>query len=347
MRKGKGKGYCKLNKVVLFPIDLVMLIVLALSVYSAPQLTINTATLQDNTDVNISTKSANDDSLVNFTYVTIRCSSPNTANSTTLNIINITNTTATNFDLGYANFTFGNSIILEDSNDYSCTAISTGSADGTADVDAVASSALTMTVDRTAPSIPTSASPTGTLTSRTQTISATVNGANTTSCTLRFIGKTPGFTTYTMTHSASTCEQAFTNIPETTYIYTISASDGTNTSITGENTMTIDIRTSTARKAYIASGGQLPTQAQQRAGGQQAANVLDRVIAKAPQEAQAGLTKAKESVTKQYKGFEAVKTWSGTVIGCGAGLFGLALGPLGLITIPAGCVGGHLIGAVV
>ena len=175
-RKSKNGGCCKLNNLILSFVSLIMLVALALSVSSAPQLTLNTVTWQEGTMVNISTKSANDGSLVNMSYVTLRFSASNTANVTSINLINITNTTATNADLGYVNFTFGNDIILEDTAVGAITGVSTG----VSGADGVALASTTVTVDRTVPQLPTSITPTGTLTSRVQTISATVNEANTT-----------------------------------------------------------------------------------------------------------------------------------------------------------------------
>lgn len=341
--KTKDKGCCKLNKMILSLSSLIILIALALTISAAPALTLNTVTWQEGTRVNVSTKSANDASQVNMSFVTLRFSASNTANSTSLTLINITNTTETNFDFGYANFTFGNDMILEDTAVGAVTGVSTGILSG----GDVALASTTITVDRTIPQLPTSATPTGTLTSRDQTISATVNGANTTTCTLTFVGKNPGYSGYVMTHTGNTCSQAFTNLPKGQLTYTVTAGDGTNSSsATTENTFTISLPTTTAKKAYIISGGQLPTQAsataQQRAKGQQGANALDRVIAKAPPEAQKGLMNAKEAVTKQYKGKEALKTWSGTAIGCTAGFFVVPV--IGLIP---GCITGHLVGAVV
>jgi len=349
--KPKGKGCCELNpfsgfnfnKVVLFLASLVMLIALALGVNATQACNLtNPTTVSELTALNITYNATN---AANNMSVAIFAKSANTANSSYSLIANKTNQS----NLLHMNFTVGSDVVFEDNNVVSmfatCYLNSSGTI-GTDDIVANSSVVTGITWDRTRPQAPTSVTPTGTLTSRDQTISSTVTGANTTSCTLRFIGKSPGYSAYGMTHSSNTCSLAFTNIAETTYSYVIDAEDGTNTSRSGENTMTIDIRTSTAKKAYIASGGQLPTRAsataQQNAKGQQAGDALDRAIAKAPVEAQAGLTKAKEAVTNQYKGVEAVKTWSGTIAGCVGGVFIVPV-----IGVIPGCIVGHLVGAVI
>ena len=351
-RKSKGKGCCKLSKVLLFPVALIMLIVLALNSYafdcnvSSSPTTLNRGTL---INISVSGGSAVPTDITNF-YAEIYGSSASTANSTLVllaNLSNETNPTGVNWTLP----TDATSFVLEDNNDYVIRAIVWNGTVNT-QVNAVVNktpctNVTSITIDRTSPTIPTAIAPTGTLTnSTTQTISATVNAANTTGCTLTFVGNNPGGTRYAMTHSGNTCTQAFTNLPQAVFIYTITASDGTNTSLTAEQQFRIDVRTTTAKKAYIISGGQLPVQssatAQERAKGQQGASALDKAIAKAPPEAQAGLTKAKEAVTAQYKGFEAVKTWTSTGVGCVAGFFIIP----GIGVIP-GCIVGHLVGAII
>lgn len=208
--------------VMIFSLMLLLLVAVAMA---APALTINTATWGTNTVVNISTKSANDASLVNMSHITVRFSAADTANSSVSMIINITNTTATNFDFGYANFTFGNSIVLEDTAIGSATAISTGVGAS----DAVTSSATTITVGRTTPTAPSAQTPSGTVHDRDQTFTATVVGAETTGCRLNFVTTNPGSSSYAMTHSGTSCTLALTGIPSTTYNYYISATDGVDT----------------------------------------------------------------------------------------------------------------------
>jgi len=360
--KSKGKGCCKLNKkVVLFLSTLIMLIALALNSYAISSgsavidLTSNSGTsrltLNLNTLFILNWSSASNPIEGDVDGIAITFISSNTANSTERALFNITNGTGTtntrNFNIAqHFNDTFGAnySSALEDNNVYTLKAYIYFN--GTE-----ASRSVTFVIDTTAPQLPSALSPSGTVTSRDQTLQATVTGVNTTACMLRFSEKNPGSNRYPAVHSGNTCSVAFTNFPRGTYTYSFDATDGTNTTAETVVTFTVDIRTTAAKKAYIASGGQLPVSssatAQQKAKGQQTEDVLDRVIANAPPQAQQGLTKAKESITKQYKGKEAVKTWTGTGIGCSIGLIGLVIPPIGLITVPAGCVGGHITGMII
>lgn len=218
-----------------------LLVLMALSLfivigmaYAAPQLTINTATWGQTSKINISTKDANDGSLVNMSNVAVRCSSASTANSSTRVIYNITNSTATNANLGYVNFTFGDDLILEDSNDYSCTAISTG----VGAADAVTSSALTVLVDRTAPtaaSAVTFANPIA----DAGTVTATLTDANTIACFIRF--GSPAAPRLAMTISGTTC--TFTvgrnNPSNGAYQAFIETHDNTNATLTSAQNIEI------------------------------------------------------------------------------------------------------------
>ena len=255
-RKDKSKGKKTHQKVVISLFAMFMLIALALGTLASPALTINTATWQQNTIINVSTKSANDDSQNNMTYIGLRGSSSTTANSSSVVFFNITNSTATNFDLGYANITFGDDIVIEDSNDYSITAVSTG----TGDSDGVASSATTIAVDRTVPSAPSSTSPTANTDNTTTSnivFNSVVNGANTSGCTLRFTLANPGQSVYPMTHSGDSCTLTINGMARSDFTYFIRASDGTNTSDSANVKFTISSGASNvARRAYaVATGG--------------------------------------------------------------------------------------------
>lgn len=352
--KNKGKGCCKVNKVVILLSALIMFIALALGANATIDCNL---TVSSNSLLNATFNVSADGSTGNVT-VFYEGRASDTANSSYSFLANQSNTSGLRHHVFNLGTTATDSVVAEESSVWQFRATCRLNASGNIDIAGESSATstetgATNTLDRGGiPTTPTSPSPSGTLTSRDQTISATVGGANTTSCTLRFIEKNPGSSAYAMTHTGNECSQAFTNLPTGTFVYTIEATDGLNISVpTAQQTMQIDIRTTASKKAYIISGGKLPSQAsttaQQRAGGQQAESTLDRVIASAPEQAQEGLTKAKESVTKQYKGFEAVKTWTGTGVGCAAGLMGLVIPPLGLITIPAGCLGGHVIGMIV
>ena len=137
-------------KLLLLPVAITFVLLFGvLSVNASASLTLNTLRWNDGTIVNITTKSANDGSLVNISFITIRYSSSATINSTIGNIINISNTTATNFNLGYANFTFSSDIVLVDTVLGSVTGVTTGVGDS----GGVALAATTVTVDRSVPQI--------------------------------------------------------------------------------------------------------------------------------------------------------------------------------------------------
>ena len=365
-KENKGKGCCKLNKVVLFLSTFVMLIALALSSYAVPfecnvstyKTTIQGGASGNQVNITFSTGATVAADSTNL-YGEIYIFSSSTANSSSTKLTaNVSNSTSKNV----INWTMpvGLNFIFEDADNYAINAmVWNGTANtlgqGIANYTGC-NNATGFTIDRTVPQTPATLSPSARQTSRTQTIQAVVVGENVTSCSLTFIGPNPGSVTYTMTHTGNNCSQAFSNLASTTFRYTISASDGTNRSAeSSEATFYVDIAGASGARKYIAAtgggGGGLPSQAsstaQQRAQGQQALSVLDGVIAKAPANAQGGLTKAKESVTKQYRGWEATKTWTSTGIGCSAGFLGLTLGPVGLITIPVGCFGGHIFGMII
>ena len=346
-RKNKGKGCCKLNKVALFLVSLIMLIALALNSYATSCAFITPASngyLTTGSKINIT--DADRGTLVRLLIVHINASSASTSNSTSFEITSFTNETkATNMPIAGINGTLNNTdaLVLEPANDYVLTAwIQNITSPGSIVCNATVTG---ITIDRgDAPTVPTSISPSGILTSRDQTLSATVNGVNTTGCTLRFMDKNPGSSRYETTHSGDTCSLAFTNLPKGTYRYTFDASDGTN--ISAQSAITqfdIDIRTSTAKKAYIASGGKLPSSSTQVKAPP--LNALDKAIAKAPPEAQKGLTTAKEQLQEEFTAPEIKKTSIGILVGTSIGAIGLVVPPLAVITIPAGAMVGGLIGA--
>ena len=355
MRKGKDKGCCKLNKMVLSPASLVMLIALALGSYAIDcgfETPSNSGTLNERTLINVSFSNAGN---VAQLSVIINATSASTANSSISTIL-ITNISNSSVNAGgrsiNGSMPLSANLNIEDADDYILTAsIENATARTTCN-----STRTGIVLDREVPQIPVTLSPTGRLTSRSQTIQAVVIGENTTSCRLTFIGSNPGQKEYTMTHTGNNCSQTFSYLASTTFRYTISATDGTNRSDeSAETRFNVEIAGASGARKYIAAtggkGGALPSQARStardRAFGQQAEGALDRAIAKAPADAQAGLTKAKESVTKQYKGTEGFKTWTGTGVGCGFGALGLIVPPLAIVSIPVGCVVGHLVGAVI
>lgn len=133
------------------------------------------------------------------------------------------------------NSTF-NSNILEDSNDYQ---FYSQCFNATANETSATNTGIT--IDNTIPQTPTGLSPVeGTLIKvREITFSSTVTGANTTGCTLNFVEVNPGSTSYTMTHSGNTCSHTLTNVPDQTFKYYITASDGTNSTNSAETSFNV------------------------------------------------------------------------------------------------------------
>jgi len=217
-----------MKKLILLIALISLFMIMGVNALVSGDITIQTTTWQENTLVNVTLTNGN-----NVTYVTLRGSASNTANSSTIVIYNITNSTATNFNFASANFTLGNDIALEDSVSWSITPITTGSQGG---ADGVSGSATTVTIDRTSPSVATTSHKANTEFDdiNTRTITYTVNGANTTSCRIAF-GKTrfTGSNTFAMTHSANSCTYTISKgaISDGTYKTYVQASDGTNTSV--------------------------------------------------------------------------------------------------------------------
>ncbi len=171
---------------------------------------------------------------------TFYASSPSTENSSAVSIGFAENETASDVDI---NMTF-NSAILEDSNDYSIYASCWN-----ATTQQNSSAHTGIIVDNTIPQAPSSLTPASyntVTTAGTQTFSSTVTNANTTACTYTiYRGGSPadgnsGSTTY----SSSTC--SFTKAFSTTadngdWWWTITASDGTNTTSSSTNHLTVNL----------------------------------------------------------------------------------------------------------
>lgn len=296
---------------------------------ASPALTLNTVTWNSGTIVNISTKSTNDASLVNMSYITIRFSASNTANSSSVRVINITNSTATNFDLGYANFTFQSPIEIEDTSVGSVTGISTG----VGAADAVSLSATTVTIDRTTPTAPSTLSPSGTSTTRDNTFTSVVVDGTTTGCTLIFDTTNPGSSSYVMTHSGTSCSVSLNGMPSSSYNYKIRATDGLNNADSSLVSLIVDGgQMSSAKKAAIiaSSTGQSATPQ----GVSKGLSIIN------------GDSSASSSTMKgELSTPELKKTGIGIAAGAGIGLgFGLIGGPLAFVTMPLGAVIGGIVG---
>lgn len=184
----------------------------------------------------------------NITSIVVSGSASNTANSSSVALFTITNSSATNLNRGKANYTLNAGVAFEDSSVASITAIARNSSTTTIGT----MTATTATIDRTAPTAPTSLSPSGLQTSQDQTFNVAVTGASTTSCTLNFLSKNPGNAIYAMSHSGSTCSLSINNLPNSVYDYTITATDGLNSSTSSTSTLNINKASQTSKAGAVA-----------------------------------------------------------------------------------------------
>lgn len=171
------------------------------------------------------------------TNCTLWATSSSTANTT---YVRVNTTVALNTSTN-ARYIIGNfsSAVIEDSNDYSVKASClnlTNSQENT-------SANTNIVVDNGVPTAPSSLTPATETTDEdgSVTFTGTVIGENTTSCTLYFTGTNPGNPSYTMTHSANSCTYTLASVPDQTYLWYITASDGTNTSTSSTLTLHTEI----------------------------------------------------------------------------------------------------------
>lgn len=206
---------------------------MAIGMAHAASLTLGTTTWGNNSLVNITLGTPASCTVYcgNATkYVTVFAACSDTANSSVSKIVNITNGTATNFNAGYANFTFGKSIVLEDSAVCSITGITTGTGNG----DGVLLAATTVLVDRNSPSKPTTTQAQGSKVETGDIINYTVTGSTTTACYIQFLASSgspsfSGTSTYSMTHTGNSCAYTIpASLADLSYEVYARASDGTN-----------------------------------------------------------------------------------------------------------------------
>lgn len=228
----------KINKQL--PILMGLFLVFMLGVYAntdSVTIALDTTTWRQNTNVSFTLTGAG-----NVTNLLVRASATNIANSSSSLIINISNTTITNFQTNIVNFTFGNSIVFEDTTGATITL----SARNVSADEIGSSSTSSVIIDRSAPSPPTSL----TTAKRVDgdTITATVTGINTTVC---FISFGLGGIRNSMTHSGDTCTYTVAkNSPsDGSYVYKVYASDGLNESASSDTTIEIDALSNPARRS--------------------------------------------------------------------------------------------------
>lgn len=169
---------------------------------------------------------------VNLLNCTFYAKSASTANSTWATLGFFVNATAGAINV---NGTFS-SLVLEDSNDYvfnaTCTNQTNSLHEGTR---------TGITIQNTIPQAPSSLSPVASSISSNTSVafSGTVTDRNTTGCTLYFVGKNPGATSYAMTYATTGCTKTISGFPEETYTYYIQATDGTDTTNSAQTTFQI------------------------------------------------------------------------------------------------------------
>lgn len=173
---------------------------------------------------------------VNTTSCTFWAISTLTANNTWTNLTSVTEVDQGNTTM----LTTFDSTLLEDSNDYQFLA---ECENATASSSTNTSANTGVTVDNTNPDTPTSLSPSdGTIdTDGSVTFAATVQGNQTTSCTLRFDGIIPpGGQGQAMTHTGDTCSLTISAIPSQSYNWFVRASDETTTADSSTITSRVD-----------------------------------------------------------------------------------------------------------
>jgi thiol:disulfide interchange protein len=108
-----------------------------------------------------------------------------------------------------------------------------------------------LTIGNTNPTAPSTLTPTSS-TSNSVSFSSAVVARTTTGCTLTFEGTNPGFASYTMTHSGSTCTYSGLNMPDQSYRWYVVASDGTNTATSSLQTTSVKTQKQIVATAILA-----------------------------------------------------------------------------------------------
>jgi len=180
-----------------------------------------------------------------FLNCTFYAKSSSTANSSYSEIATFSNETGSTPNI---NGTF-NSSIFEDSNDYVFNATCTNSSNNLIQCTTTTS----VTIDNTVPTAPASCTPASDSTDSDGSVdfSCTVTGSKTTSCTLYFVSGNPGESSYSMTHSGNSCTKTITSMPEQSYTWYVTASDGTNSTSGSSSRINIDIQTGAGKAAIL------------------------------------------------------------------------------------------------
>ena len=136
------------------------------------------------------------------------------------------------------NFTFViNTFAIQDANDYNITVLCTNV---TGSVYVNRSQSTSVIVDNTNPSAPTSLL-SGRVTNRTISLSSTVVNANTTTCSVLFLGSIPVSLPPAAVYSGTSCSLALSGVNEGSYQYQILASDGNNQTASAVTSFSVNL----------------------------------------------------------------------------------------------------------
>jgi len=158
---------------------------------------------------------------------------------------------------GYANFSLNNDIVLEDSNNYAVSFVTTGTtaaADGE-----VGTSATGVTVSRTTPTAATTTQSQNSVLANDAVLTYTVVGTTTTGCRIAFLSdgspiRFTGTDTFAMTHSGDSCTYTASkaNVRDSDYAIYVQASDGSDTAQSSKLTVKYDaVKGGSAGGAYV------------------------------------------------------------------------------------------------
>jgi len=142
-----------------------------------------------------------------------------------------------------------NSSAFEDGGDYN---ITVEVRNGSTSKDSYNRSVI-LTINNTIPIAPTSLNLTGTTSLTTINFSSVVTDSVTTDCYLNFTGSTnPGSPSYVGSYSGTVCSFQIISIPEQSYQYYFTASDGKDATESSIATITVDQKTSAGKTVVLA-----------------------------------------------------------------------------------------------
>lgn len=242
-----------MRKIIIFMVLLALL--MAFGVQAQASITLVTTTWNSGTLINFSVKTANDGSLVNISNLAVFASSSSTRNSTSFLVYNISNTTATNGDLGYLNFTLGPNIHsqLENAIDFTVTTKTTGVGDS----DAVTSTTSNVFIVANTVAAPTSITFSNPI-EDTNTITATIVRANANQCYIRFGSPSAPRTSMTLSGTTCTYTASRDNPPNGAYQSYFEAFDGNTAVLSAMQNVEINIVKSDGGSLFYGTQLKLP-----------------------------------------------------------------------------------------